>query len=202
MNGSTAPRFGDIRMCFHATAHDLDGQLTNGGQLYADSYDTPDTLRVWAVKMFANDKHRIGHVTIYGREMRLSGCWTPTGRHRSTEMIERDRPIPLTRADQAMTCYTTCVMDYAERVHERRSDNSCKCGKYLSRFPTEAPAIDVDQVARVLALYAELYRASDDAKPAARTAYARAHATLTVADQAALDALILDHIAGRPRVTR
>jgi hypothetical protein len=202
LDDSTAPRFGDIRMSFHATAYGLDGQPANGGQLHADRHDIPDELRVWAVKLFASDEHRIGHVTIYGREMRLGGCWTATGRHRSTEVIERDRPIPLTRADKAMACYDTCVMDYPERVHERRSDSSCMCGAYPSRFPTEAPAVDVDQVARVLALYIELDQASDDATSPARTAYNRARATLTVAEQAALEPLILDHIIGRPRVTR
>lgn len=131
--------YGDTRVSFTARAFGRDGRVLDGGNAYADAWDTADGLRELADRWMTTGYtgRDVAYVEIVGREQVFKGyAWADNRNpdHNFFERIERDTPLPLTKADERFDCYDTTVMDYFERVHERRSDGSCRCGKYAPKF--------------------------------------------------------------------
>lgn len=144
MSSTRLVRVGDRRYSVHAVAYDLNDQPANGGQLYVDR-DTMDQAREWAHRLFRQTgpftvrDPQIGKVVAHGREMVFTGgSWSPAGARATVkgtvETVTRDVPVELSATDLALHCYDTTVMGYFERVHPRRSDGSCQCGQFPSRF--------------------------------------------------------------------
>ena len=139
MSQTSTVQIGDIKMSYLMQPCGLDGRPINGGNHYADA-DTIDAARDYANRMLGLDdtsiEYRLGSVEIVGREMRFTGkCWSPVpGGRFEREVIRRNRPVPLSAADLAKTCYPTTIRDFYELVHERREDGSCKCGHHPSNY--------------------------------------------------------------------
>lgn len=125
-------QIGDLRISFNATAYGFDGKPVHNGWMYADSTDIQN-LREWAAGLFLSKWWTIGKVGINGRELRLGyQAWSPTGKHQSHEWVLRpvELLISYSPRDLEKSCYPTTILDYYEIVHERRVDNSCKCGEF------------------------------------------------------------------------
>jgi len=124
-------RIGTIRMGYTIQPCGLNGMSLNGGNHYANA-DTIEGARECAQRMFAGD--RVASVTIQGNEFEFRGhAWEKLsyGAYHF-ERIERDKdkPLPLLPSDMVKTCYPTTILDRYEVVHERRSNGTCRCGKY------------------------------------------------------------------------
>jgi hypothetical protein len=132
------PHIGTLKVSFHAVAIGQDGQPVDGGQLYGDA-DTIEGARDFARRVIASTSWRVEKVTIYGREMEFTGdAWRETRNRLTRETVTRTTPLPLLPRDLTMSCYAVPATGYAERHHEIRSDGSCRCGHYPSRY---APAV-------------------------------------------------------------
>lgn len=127
--------YGDKEVTFRATAYLVNGEIADRGQAFADPRTVEDALN-YANRMLTGGSQLgsyVAYVDITGAEWEFMGhAWVRTNDYTKSSFcrVVNPNPPPLTKADLKLMCYDTTVMDYFETVHERRSDGSCKCGKY------------------------------------------------------------------------
>lgn len=132
-----AVRVGERRMSYEMQPCGRDGRPINGGNHYANA-GTIEDAREYAARVvgkpYGGTGPWVAGVEIIGRMVEFYGpAWravTGPGAQWHHEVVKSATAAPLTATDQRMACYDTTVMDYFETVHERRSNGSCKCGKY------------------------------------------------------------------------
>jgi hypothetical protein len=127
--------YGDRRISYLMDPINLAGQSVNHGWAYANA-QTIEDAREWANGV-ANGTlagEVVASVEIRGREMEFLGDgWHEVkGGFRSNETVMRTKPIEYGARDLAKTCQWNSALE--DILHETRTDGSCKCGKYASRF--------------------------------------------------------------------